>query len=101
MMEDEYMYSPGVFEPLVAVLQVLEDEIQQIPLSIKCFPAINDPPHVHMEDTPAFRRWALDNTAKIVPADCPGRVKQLVVIGRIRVYAIIPAEESDEWGERL
>ena len=101
-MTKEYnFYHVDVFKDLILVLKTLEDEIEQIPVSVKCFPTLDITPHVHMADTTAFRKWAKDNKAVIVPSDSPGHVKLLVRVVSVVVYALIPAEGAEEWGERL
>ena len=100
-MKEYQFYHFGVFNDLVEVLKELEDALEQIPCSVKCFPTIGCMPHVHMGDTPGFRQWAKDHGAVIVPSDSAGCVKLLVKRGSISVYAVIPAEGAEEWGERL
>ena len=100
-MKEYQFYHVDVFKDMIEVLKELEDTLDQIPKSVKCFPTIGYFPHVHMDDTPAFRQWAKDHKAVIVPCDASGYVKQLVKIGSVSVYAVIPAEGAETWGERL
>ncbi len=100
-MKDHQFYHVDVFRDLIEVLEELEDTLEQIPKSVKCFPIIGDMPHVHMDDTPGFRWWAKDHGGAIVPSDSAGYVKLLVKRGSISVYAVIPAEGAEKWGERL
>lgn len=100
-MKEYQFYHVDVFNDLIEVLKDLEDTLEQIPKSVKCFPPLGYFPHVHMEDTPAFRQWAKDHGGVIVPSDSAGYVKLLVKRGSISVYAVIPAEGAEKWGERL
>lgn len=100
-MKEYQFYHVDVFRDMFEVLKELEDTLEQIPKSVKCFPTIGYFPHVHMDDTPAFRQWAKEHDAVIVPSDSSGYVKLLVKLGSVRVYAVIPAEYAENWGERL
>ena len=100
-MNEFQFYHVDVFKDMIEVLKELEDTLEQIPVGVKCFPTIDYMPHVHMNDSPAFRQWAKDHGAVIVPGESAGYVKLLVKRGSISVYAVIPAEGAEEWGERL
>lgn len=100
-MKEYQFYHVDVFKDMIEVLKELEDELEQIPVSVKCFPTIDYMPHVHMNDTPAFLQWAREHGAVIVPSDAAGYVKLMVKRGTVRVYAVIPAEGAEKWGERL
>lgn len=97
-MSEDYTYSPEVFRELADVLNLLQADVQQLPRSVKCFPCVNDFPHVLMEYTDAFIHWAIPKFTRIAPCDGEkGYVKLMVDIGHIRVYAIIPEDQAEKW----
>ena len=97
-MSEVYEYSPEVFRELADVLELMYAETQQLPRSVKCFPCVNDFPHVLMEYTDAFIHWAIPKFTRIAPCDGEvGCVKLMVDIGHIRIYAIIPEDQAEQW----
>ena len=97
-MNENYEYSPAVFRALAEILEQLQADMKQLPKSIKCYPCLNDFPHVEFEYTDAFRDWAIPKRTRIVPIDGDSRYVRLTVdIGNIRIFAVIPAANADEW----
>lgn len=97
-MNENYEYSPAVFRALAEILELVQSDMKQLPKSIKCYPCLNDFPHVEFDYTEAFRDWAIPKRTRIVPIDGEPRYVRLTVdIGSIRIFAVIPEAKADEW----
>ena len=97
-MNENYEYSPAVFRELAEALELMQADMKQLPKSIKCYPCINDFPHVEFDYTDAFQDWAMLRCTRIVPIDGDSRYVRLTAdIDNIRVFAVIPADKADKW----